>query len=810
MPRAGENPLARFAYAVTHEDGYSFGTPRLSDDGSWVALPVLRVGTPARPYVLAEEVSDRLSAVDVGRIDRLRLRNDSRSRVFVPPGTVLEGRGTASRGTCAGLWLEPGATCEIRVRCIQETEPIRQGVALHLVGRLAPPPLAQALLSLDQGLVWATAEADSRAAAGRPKANGPSDDAECGRVILDAEGVVAAEILDHPDSWRALARPWTPPRGAAAGLGLNPDGAVRVACAFLGQLPRRAYHDAAPDCGVAVDASAAWAAMEGEVAHLIAFGRDLTDRGSASIPVEPPLPELETSAASLSNPASAASDETEVAVAEIAMADAAEGTDVSSPVVRPRKRKVLTSGWDPATLVSLERLSRKEFRGDRSAAIRFLVRRELGQRGYLGPHPLPPTPMAVPVLEPEEPSPQVAMGRPSAEARIHDLARVAETEAYADWLRKRARLELERIAAADSDGVLRSAARFALDGLPPEEAPEPAPEPDAIEMEGPAAPPPPPPADVRPLLRRAFAASAGGRYPEALTLFDEALLAEPDNRTALLGRAVALRRSGKAQEALDALGAVLRAEPMNAAALLNRGRILQERGDLEGALEAFDLLAQAAANDWDVWVARGEVLARLGRDRDALASYGEALRRNPDDAGIQAKIRALETARATPASAASRRVPLPRDVQEGQSYLVRERRPDLSLRMVRAFAARAVPGLIITRMPLDQVRAEAIPGARVLELSHAPGEGHHDPTALVALTKQVERFVQQNHGHGVVLLDGLGPLVLDNGFRETILFIERVHEIVLQSHALFLVSAVPGGLAEREAALLERSLRVLE
>ena len=96
-----------------------------------------------------------------------------------------------------------------------------------------------------------------------------------------------------------------------------------------------------------------------------------------------------------------------------------------------------------------------------------------------------------------------------------------------------------------------------------------------------------------------------------------------------------------------------------------------------------------------------------------------------------------------------------------------------------------------------------------MELSHAPGEGRQDPTALGALTNLLDHFVRQNGGHGVIVLDGLASLGLENGFRETVLFIERVHETVLQSEAVFLLSLAPGDLAEREEALLERNLRVL-
>lgn len=810
MPQHGENPLARFANAIIREDGFSFGIPRLSDDGSLVALPVLRTVPRPRSFALATEMPDGVSALDVGRIDRLRVRNESGRRIFLPPGTLFAGRGTASRGTCAGVLLEPAATREVRVRCVQATEPICEGVGLCVVPDLAPHPVAQALLSSDQGLVWETVASLAANEADSGHAGTTWGEAACGHLLLDADGVVAAEIFDDPAAWRAASRCWAPPRSSGTPLALNPTDAPRVARDFLERLPRRVQETATPEGGVDTEGSAAWTAIDGEVVHLIAFGRDLTrpEAGAISPEAAPPSPSDGWGPSLTASSADDGLEGAEVAVAEVASADTVEAYAISSTARPPRRRKVLTTGWDAATFDSLERYSHKEFRGDRSAAIRSLVRRELRRRGYMGPRPAASRPSAAPPPE-EGPSPRAEVARAAAEARIRDFERIAEAVGYAGWLRKRAHLELERLAADGADEILRSAAQSALDRLPADVAPEELAAPEELETVQPPAPPPPPPADVRPLLRRAFAASAGGRYPEALTLFDEILLAEPENRTALLGRAVALRRSGKAQEALEALDLVLRTEPTNAAALLNRVRILQERGDLQGALEALDLLSSIAPNDWDVWMARGEVLARMGRGPDALHAFTEALRRNPDDPDIRNRIRALETARSAP-PAALPRILLPRDLQEGQSYVVKERHPDRSLRVLRALLARAVPSLLITRESPERIRQEAgLAGARILELSHAPGEGRRDPTALVALTRTVERFVQEHHGHGVILLDGLASLALENGPREAILFVERVHEAVLQSRAIFLVSLAPGDLGDREVALLERNLRVL-
>lgn len=840
MPRDGDTPLARFARAVADGHAFSFGTPTLSDDGSLVTLPVLCRPVPPRRYVLAAEVQAGVSAVETGRLDRLRVRNDSAARTFLPPGTLFGGRETASRGTTVGCLLDPGSTSEVPVKCVHASQPVTPAATLVLAAFLAPAEIVQALLLQDQGLVWslvsplaagsggdlvqAMARHAAPSGAGRaPQApDGPG--AACGRVRLDAGGVMSVEVYGHPDSWRIADQDATvvdPPSGSAVRLPVDPTRAPAVAQEFLRQLARKPAGHLGTHGWATRDLAASCTVLDGDVIHFIAFGRPPAAREPAGPAVESAsiaAPDSELAAPfhfDPSAPDGPASDDADVAVAQILESEAADAATSPAAVNAPRRRKVLTSGWDAATFEPLEFYTRKEFLGDRSAAIRFLVRRGLRQQGYLGPRP--PLAHAADASLVDTSSPQTEIGRVPLLARIQELERIAGTDLYAGWLRERARLQIEQLSSS-ADEPVSTAARTALSRLPAEAAPEAPPEPiapeplETPEPETPAvAPPPAPPVDVRPLLRRAFAASAAGRYPEALGLFDEVLRAEPDNRTARLGRAVALRRSGKAQEALDALDEVLRSEPTNAAALLNRGRLLQERGDLRGALEAFDLLTGVAPNDWDVWMVRGDVLAKMGHLEDALASYGEALRRNPEDVDLQTRMRAVEAARASPPPKTAPRPALPAGIEEGQSYLMRERVREASYPTFRALAGQPMPSLLITSRSRTQALHEVgVGGVRIVGLSYALGEDLHNPTALAGLTRTIERFIEDNEGRGVILLDGLRELLSGNGFRDTMLFIEHVNEAIQQSHAIFLVSLPPASLPDKESALLERNLNVIE
>ena len=95
-------------------------------------------------------------------------------------------------------------------------------------------------------------------------------------------------------------------------------------------------------------------------------------------------------------------------------------------------------------------------------------------------------------------------------------------------------------------------------------------------------------------------------------------------------------------------------------------------------------------------------------------------------------------------------------------------------------------------------------------LSHTPGEDFHNPTAIGTLAKVIQKFSEDNNGEGVVLLDGLEYLIINNGFLQTLMFVEHVNEFVMQRRAIILLPVSPDTLEEKELALLERNLKVLE
>ena len=151
------------------------------------------------------------------------------------------------------------------------------------------------------------------------------------------------------------------------------------------------------------------------------------------------------------------------------------------------------------------------------------------------------------------------------------------------------------------------------------------------------------------------------------------------------------------------------------------------------------------------------------------------------------------------------------ELARGICYIVKEKKPDLSYRLFHQLVGEGLPGLVITRQYPERVRRErGVRDSKVIWLSHTPGEDYHNPTAIGTLAKTVSRFIEEHAGEAVVLLDGLEYLVVNNGFLQTLMFVEHVNEFVMQRRAVVLVPVSSDALEEKELALLERNLEVVE
>jgi len=143
--------------------------------------------------------------------------------------------------------------------------------------------------------------------------------------------------------------------------------------------------------------------------------------------------------------------------------------------------------------------------------------------------------------------------------------------------------------------------------------------------------------------------------------------------------------------------------------------------------------------------------------------------------------------------------------------LVKERQPTLSFEIFEEMLRGGVPGLLITRIHPDRIRHDrGLTDVRMIWLSHTPGEDYHEPTATGTLVKVIQKFIEDNNGEGVILLDGLEYLMINNGFVPILFFVEQLNELMTLSRGILLLPVDPRALDLRELALLERNVMVLE
>ena len=148
--------------------------------------------------------------------------------------------------------------------------------------------------------------------------------------------------------------------------------------------------------------------------------------------------------------------------------------------------------------------------------------------------------------------------------------------------------------------------------------------------------------------------------------------------------------------------------------------------------------------------------------------------------------------------------------EEGLVYVVRERKPFLSYKLFENTLADNVPGLCVTRQFPDKVReAFELKDTRILWLSHTPGKDHHNPTSIGTLATIISSFIER-YDRCVVLIDGLEYLVINNGFQQVLRFAEHINEQVMQSRSTVLIPISPNAFSEKELALLERNVEVIQ
>jgi len=149
-------------------------------------------------------------------------------------------------------------------------------------------------------------------------------------------------------------------------------------------------------------------------------------------------------------------------------------------------------------------------------------------------------------------------------------------------------------------------------------------------------------------------------------------------------------------------------------------------------------------------------------------------------------------------------------LKAGSIYLVKERKPTVSLKLFEKAVGMGLPGFCVTRQHPNRVKEKIdLPNTKMLWLSQTPGKGNHNPTDIGALATLIASFIEK-HRKSITLIDGIEYLVINNGFQQVLKFTELINEQVMQSESLILIPVSQSALSDKEMALLERNVESLE
>lgn len=142
------------------KQGFRFGDPvRVSESSLAVVLPICRTSKEDRKYKVLPEVPEVIIN-DSGVINKVNLKNTSKSHVFVRSGTVFRGK-TQERATTRSVVVPAGGELGIDARCVHQSKGIQMGAKFEAKG-FTSHTMDQKLYSsgyqkpADQSVYWNT------------------------------------------------------------------------------------------------------------------------------------------------------------------------------------------------------------------------------------------------------------------------------------------------------------------------------------------------------------------------------------------------------------------------------------------------------------------------------------------------------------------------------------------------------------------------------------------------------------------------------------------------------------------------------
>jgi CheY-like chemotaxis protein len=202
-----------------------------------------------------------------------------------------------------------------------------------------------------------------------------------------------------------------------------------------------------------------------------------------------------------------------------------------------------------------------------------------------------------------------------------------------------------------------------------------------------------------------------------------------------------------------------------------------------------------------------ELAARLREVLGDQPQIKEEPKTDKDRKGLRSLLRKKEEGSGMEVARSSAKV---YELRRGFSYLVKETKPNKSFEIFVDQVTHNIQGLCVTRQHPTNIRKEwGLEKTPIIWLSNQLGKVYVNPSNIGILSDTIIRFVEKS-GDGVILIDGIEFLIVNNDFDKVLRMVHHVTEAVMENRSRLIVSVDPRTLEIRELALLERNMEIID
>lgn len=147
-------------------------------------------------------------------------------------------------------------------------------------------------------------------------------------------------------------------------------------------------------------------------------------------------------------------------------------------------------------------------------------------------------------------------------------------------------------------------------------------------------------------------------------------------------------------------------------------------------------------------------------------------------------------------------------LEKGHVYLLLESQPKRSFQLMKEYNRIGYSGMVISRLPPEQIRKKGLKKQKILQFSTASREDSIPPDNVVNILLRMKEFMTSKD-NTIILLDGLDYIIIQNTFEDAFSLVQKIAESVTLYKGIVLVTLNPKSVEERELVLLEGEMELL-